>query len=103
MPERDAFWLSLVDAAAREGALSPEIDPAMLLRSLDLTYASIMLSWVVGALRTGELEAVAGYGYALTLRGAASLEWQPYLAEKVSGFQTQMLRQKHRRVRQATI
>jgi AcrR family transcriptional regulator len=94
LPERDAFWLSLVDAAAREGALSLEIDAAMLLRSLDLTYASIMLSWVVGALRTSELEAVAGYGYALTLRGAASPEWQPFLAEKVSSYQKQMLRRR---------
>jgi AcrR family transcriptional regulator len=99
LPERDAFWLSLVDAAALEGALSPEIDAAMLLRSLDLTYASIMLSWVVGALRTSELEAVAGYGYALSLRGAASPEWQPYLAEKVSRYQAQMLRRKPLRAR----
>jgi AcrR family transcriptional regulator len=99
LPERDAFWLFLVDAAAREGALSPEIDTAMLLRSLDLTHASIMLSWVVGALKTSELEAVAGYGYALTLRGAASLEWQPYLAEKVISYQKQMLKQKHLRVK----
>lgn len=99
LPERDAFWLSLVDAAALEGALSPEIDAAMLLRSLDLTYASIMLSWVVGALRTSELEAVAGYGYALSLRGAASPEWQPYLGEKVSRYQAQMLRRKPLRAR----
>lgn len=92
MPERDAFWLYLVNNAAQDGALLAEIDTAMLLRSLDLTYASVMLNWVVGALGGRELEAVAGYGYALTLRGAASPEWQPYLAEKVSGYQQQMLR-----------
>ena len=94
MPERDAFWLFLIDAGAREGALSPEIDTAMLLRSLDLTFAAVMLSWVVGELKTGELEAVAGYGYALALRGAASPEWQPFLAEKVSSYQKQMLRRR---------
>jgi len=92
LPERDAFWRYLVDAAVRDGALLPQIDAAMLLRSLDLAYASVMLSWVVGALRPGELEAVVGYGYALALRGAASPEWQPYLAEKVIGYQKQMLR-----------
>jgi AcrR family transcriptional regulator len=81
MPERDAFWLFLIEAAARDGALSPDIDTTMLLRSLDLAFAAVMLSWVVGALETGELEAVVGYGYALTLRGAASPEWQPFLAE----------------------
>lgn len=94
MPERDAFWLFLIDAAAREGALSPEIDTAMLLRSLDLAFAAVMLSWVVGALETGELEAVAGYAYALALRGAAPPEWQPLLAQKVSSYQKQMLRRR---------
>jgi AcrR family transcriptional regulator len=92
MPERDAFWLFLIDAAARDGALSPQIDTAMLLRSLDLAFAAAMLSWVVGALETAELEAVVGYGYALALRGAASPEWQPFLAEKISSYQSQMLR-----------
>ena len=94
MPERDEFWLYLVDAAARDGALLPQIDPAMLLRSLDLAHAAVMFSWVVGALGTGELEAAAGYGYALTLRGAASPEWQPYLAGKVAHFQKQMLKRR---------
>jgi hypothetical protein len=94
MPERDAFWLFLIDAAARDGALSPEIDTALLLRSLDLAFAAAMLSWVVGALETGELEAVIGYSYALALRGAASPEWQPFLAEKVSSYQKQMRRER---------
>jgi AcrR family transcriptional regulator len=92
MPERDAFWLFLIDTAARDGALSPQIDTAMLLRSLDLAFAAAMLSWVVGALETAELEAVVGYGYALALRGAASPEWQPFLAEKISSYQSRMLR-----------
>jgi AcrR family transcriptional regulator len=92
MPERDAFWLFLIDTAARDGALSPQIDTAMLLRSLDLAFAAAMLSWVVGALETAELEAVVGYGYALALRGAASPEWQAFLAEKISSYQRQMLR-----------
>ena len=72
--------------------LSPQIDAAMLLRSLDLAFAAVMLSWVVGALETAELEAVVGYGYALALRGAATPEWQPFLAEKISSYQSQMLR-----------
>ena len=96
MPERDAFWLSLIDTAARDGALSPEIDTTLLLRSLDLTFAGVMLSWVAGSLEAEELEAVAGYGYALTLCGAASPDWQAVLAEKVSGYQTQMLRRGRR-------
>jgi AcrR family transcriptional regulator len=96
MPERDAFWLFLIDSAARDGALSSDIDTTMLLRSLDLAFAAAMLSWVVGALETGELEAVVGYGYALALRGAASPQWQPFLAGKIRTYQEQMLRRRRR-------
>jgi AcrR family transcriptional regulator len=90
-PERDAFWLALVNAAADAGALAPGIDTVMLLRSLDLTYAAVMLNWVLGGLGEAELEAAAGYGYALTLRGAATPEWQACLTEKISHYQQQSL------------
>src|SRR5580693_4301201 len=67
-PERDAFWLALVKAAADEGALLPMIDTATLLRDLDFTFGAVMLNWVLGALGTDELQPAAAYGYALTLR-----------------------------------
>ncbi|HEX4184149.1 MAG TPA: TetR/AcrR family transcriptional regulator [Caulobacteraceae bacterium] len=89
-PERDAFWLSLVEAAAQEGALLPQIDSVELLRDLDLTFAAVMMSWVLGGLEVNELQAAAGYGYALTLRGAATAAWQDRLAEKIGAFQDQM-------------
>jgi AcrR family transcriptional regulator len=89
-PERDAFWLSLVEAAAQEGALLPQIDSVALLRDLDLTFAAVMMNWVLGALDVSELQAAAGYGYALTLRGAATAAWQERLAEQIGVFQDQM-------------
>jgi AcrR family transcriptional regulator len=91
-PERDAFWLALVDAAAKEGALLGQIDTAELLRDLDLTFGAVMLNWVLGALEVDALQAAAGYGYALTLRGAATAPWQDRLAEKITAFQDQLVR-----------
>ena len=92
LPERDAFWLSLVDAASHAGALMPAIDPAQLLRDLDLTFGAVMQNWVLGALEVDELQPAAGYGYALTLRGAATQAWQDRLAERIVSFQDQLIR-----------
>ena len=86
-PERDAFWLSLVEAASTEGALTPGIDTTLLLRELDFTFGAVMLNWVLGALETQELEAAAAYGYALILRGAAAEAWQGRLARSIETHQ----------------
>ena len=91
MPERDAFWMSLIDAAAREGALSPGIDTGLLLRNLDLTFGAVMLNWVLGALSTDELEPSAALGYALALRGAATPAWQSRLADRITQQQDRLL------------
>ena len=55
-PERGAFWLSLVNAAAAEGAILPAIDTGLLMRDLDFAFGAVMLNWVLGALSTDELE-----------------------------------------------
>ena len=89
-PERDAFWQALVDGAVAEGVLLPMIDTAELLRDLDRTFGAVMLNWVLGAIAVEELQAAAGYGYALTLRGAATGEWQELLVRKIEGFQGQL-------------
>ncbi|MFI4934728.1 MAG: TetR/AcrR family transcriptional regulator [Caulobacterales bacterium] len=91
-PERDAFWLSLVNAAAEEGALLVEIDTQLLLRDLDLTFAAVMLNWVLRGLTAEELAPAVGYGYALTLRGAASEAWQARLAKRIDDYQKQLLK-----------
>jgi AcrR family transcriptional regulator len=91
MPERDAFWLALVNAAAQEGALSPDIDTGLLLRNLDLTFGAVMLNWVLGAFSTDELEPAAALGYALALRGAAAPAWQAPLAERIGEQQDRLL------------
>jgi AcrR family transcriptional regulator len=89
-PERDAFWLGLLEGAAQGGALAPGMDTTQLLRDLDVTFAGVMLNWVLGGLEVDELEPAAGYGYALTLRGAAMPAWQDSLAEKVFAYQDQL-------------
>ena len=90
-PERDAFWLALVEAAAKEGALAGGIDTRLLLRDLDFTFGAVMLNWVLGALETHELAAAAGYGYALVLRGATEEAWRERLGQRVSDYQDQLL------------
>jgi AcrR family transcriptional regulator len=91
-PERDAFWLSLVNGAAAEGALEPGVDAGLLFRSLDLTFGAVMLNWVLGALTVEELEPTAALGYALTLRGAASPAWREGLGARIGEHQDQLLR-----------
>jgi len=91
LPEREAFWLALLNAVAEEGVLMAGLDTTLLLRDLDLTFAAVMLNWVLGSLRTEELQASVGFGYALALRGAAAPSWQARLADKVEGFQTELL------------
>lgn len=73
-PERYAFWHQLIAAAKAEGTVSDwiEIDP--LLRSLDAVYVSAIIAWTLGHLPLDQVEARAGYGYALALRGAATSE-----------------------------
>jgi AcrR family transcriptional regulator len=95
-PERDAFWLALVNAAAREGALLPTIDAALLMHDLDLSFGAVMLNWVLGSLSAEELEPAIGYGYALTLRGAATEIWQARLASKIAAYQSQLQKLRRR-------
>ena len=95
-PERDAFWLALLNAAAADGALLSGIDTETLLRDLDLTFAAVMLNWVLGALSTQELQPAAAYGYALTLRGAAAPAWQDSLAGRIGEHQGRLIELRRR-------
>jgi len=78
-PERDAFWLALVNEAAAEGAILPTVDTPLLMRGLDFAFGAVMLNWVLGAVSTAELEAAVAYAYALALGGAASPAWRERL------------------------
>jgi AcrR family transcriptional regulator len=93
-PEREAFWLALVDAAAAEGALIDGLETPLLLRDLDLTFGAVMLNWVLGALETAELAAAAGYGYALTLRGATTDAWRERLQRRITTYQAELLKRR---------
>ncbi len=95
-PERDAFWRALVNAAAAEGALRPEIDLGLLMRELDFTFAAVMLNWVLGGVATEELEPAAAYGYALTLAGAATPAWRERLGARVVDCQAKLLKRRKR-------
>lgn len=86
-PQRDAFWLTLIAAAQKEGALLEWIAPDPLLRSLDAVYVSVMIAWLLGHVPLAQIGARAGYGYALTLRGAATEAGRAELEARVRRFQ----------------
>lgn len=73
-PERYAFWHDLIAAARAEGALLPAIAIDPLLRHLDAIYVAALAGWVLGDIPLEQVEARAGYGYALALRGAATAD-----------------------------
>jgi AcrR family transcriptional regulator len=90
-PERGAFWLSLINAAAAEGAIAPQVDTGLLMRDLDFAFGAVMLNWVLGALSTDELAPAAAHAYALALGGAATPAWREPLTARALAAQAQLL------------
>jgi AcrR family transcriptional regulator len=82
-PGRDAFWRGLIEDAGRAGAITDDIDRALLLRQLEYLLRSVMFDWVTGDTPHGQLRAMARYGYGLILLGAASPEWRGPLRARV--------------------
>ena len=91
-PQRYGFWWALLNEARSEGALLPDVDLDPLLRALDAVYVAAMLAWVLGAIEVQELEAHVGYGYALTLRGAASGQYAERLEKRLVVYQKELQR-----------
>ncbi len=91
-PQRYGFWWALLNEARSEGALLPDVDLDPLLRALDAVYVAAMLAWVLGAIEVQELEAHVGYGYALTLRGAASGQYAERLEKRLIVYQKELQR-----------
>jgi AcrR family transcriptional regulator len=91
-PQRYGFWWALLNEARSEGALLPDVDLDPLLRALDAVYVSAMLGWVLGAMEVQEIEPHVGYGYALTLRGAASPAFAEKLERRVLEYQKDLQR-----------
>ncbi|GHE62815.1 hypothetical protein GCM10019059_22970 [Camelimonas fluminis] len=89
-PKREAFWIGLLDAAAGEGWLLPEIDTATLMLNLDFTFRSVMLHWINGEIGLESLQPGVGYGYALTLRGAATDKGRQLMLERALAFQAEL-------------
>jgi AcrR family transcriptional regulator len=91
-PQRYGFWWALLNEARSEDALLPDVDLDPLLRALDAVYVAAMLAWVLGAIEAREIEAHVCYGYALTLRGAASGDHAATLEKKLIGYQAELQR-----------
>ncbi len=86
-PQNHFFWKSLLDAAAREGRLRADTDLEALLQNMNFIFGSVMLGWIMGAIETDQIEPAIGYGYALSLAGAASEAEQPRALARVQEFQ----------------
>lgn len=87
--KRDIFWLTLLDDAIDEGLLLPSIDTAVLMRSLDYTFRSVMLHWVIAEIDLEGIQPAVGYGYALALRGAATPKGQQLMLKRLKAFEAQ--------------
>ena len=89
-PQREQFWLGLIEDAVAAGAISPAIDPDFLLHQLDHQFRSVMLDWVSGDLPPDALAPTIWLGYALMLLGAATPAWRGPLEIRVTQSQERM-------------
>jgi AcrR family transcriptional regulator len=82
-PRRDAFWIGLIDDAARAGALLEGVDAGLLLQQLDHMSRSVMLDWIHGELDLALLQPTMRHGVGLILGGAAAAEWRGPLVARM--------------------
>jgi AcrR family transcriptional regulator len=74
--KRNEFWRNLVAGASEAGAISASVNVELLFRTLDRSFESAMLEWVVGELEPELVAPTIRYGWALILKGAASADWR---------------------------
>lgn len=91
-PQRQDFWLALLNEARSEGALLADVEIDLLLAALDSIYVAAMLAWVLGAIDVREIEPHVCYGYALALRGAATGAQMGQFEQRVMGYQKDLQR-----------
>lgn len=89
--KRAAFWEGLVRDLAKAGVIAPEVDTRLLFKALDRSFGAAMLDWVTGELTDAQLGPAMRYGYALTLKGAASPDWRGPLDGRILESQAAIL------------
>jgi AcrR family transcriptional regulator len=87
-----AMWRTLIENAQRDGYLDYAIAADGVERSLAHTFNGIMLSWVMDAIETEHVLPVSGYGYALTLQGAATKAGRERLSKKIAAYHKSLTR-----------
>ena len=88
---RAAFWQNLLDQAKAQGAIADYIDTSRLRLELDFIFRSAMLHWVLGELEIEKLDAAVCYGYALALKGAATVDYAPLVVDHLISFQSRLV------------
>ena len=90
-PQRDAFWRSLVMAAAEAGVIEASVNLDLLQRQLDFILRAAMLDWVVGEIKSDSLAPTIRLGYGLILCGAATESWRKRLQDHIQADQSAVL------------
>jgi AcrR family transcriptional regulator len=93
---RHAMWRSLVENAKQAGMLTDDLESNSFVINFTHIFFSCIMEWVNGLLTLEEMEARVQYGFALTLRGAATPACSERLLAKVLACQ-QRLKTLHRR------
>lgn len=78
-----AAWRALLEDAQSEGLLDRSVSSDLLEQALSCSANGAMLSWAMGALATEDLLPTTSLGYALALRGAATLSGARILQTRI--------------------
>jgi AcrR family transcriptional regulator len=89
-------WRSLIEQAQAEGLLERWVSPDALEQALSCFANGAMLSWAMGALKTQDLLPSTSLGYALTLRGAATIAGARLLEPRIEHYQDGLKRPRRR-------
>jgi len=92
-----AAWRTLIERAQTEGLLQSEASPDLLEQALSCFANGAMLAWAMGALPTQDLLPSTSLGYALTLRGAATMAGAKLLLERIERYQAALARPRRAR------
>lgn len=90
-PQNSLFWRGLLDEAKADGAIAEDIDMDLLQAALSGRFASVILSWVLGASTIEELTPAACHGYASALCAAASPAFHAQARKRMLDFQAELL------------
>ncbi|WP_018149348.1 TetR/AcrR family transcriptional regulator [Henriciella marina] len=93
-PERlaqtQAIWRALLHNAVKDGSLADDVPADLTLQAMAHTTGGALLSWAVGSLSTAALTPTVGIGYAICLRGVATVKGAPLLTKRIEAYRNDL-------------